>query len=656
MTDFEEYIRQSEPHKREKGYAWQTAIGLQAVDGLKTSNYLRETARQHIEGDITIEEVKQLVNSYYESKVARKDIEDRTEEADKVSARITELLSEQSFTFSPLEYISIHRRFFEGIYEHAGKIRDYNITKKEWVLNGETVLYAGADSIRETLDYDFAREKEYNYRHHDTMESVNHITQFISDLWQIHPFGEGNTRTTAVFTIKYLRTFGFNISNETFAHYSWYFRNALVRANYNNMPKGIFATTQYLEAFFRNLILNEQNELKNRYLHVSAESQSATDNDPKCNICTLNCTLEELALLNFIKEKPNATQKEIAVYIGKSERTVKTMTVKLSVQGILERKNGRRNGYWVIKNSKTNTKFPFMEEKKEQHKKSIRFFNDREVRAVWDEESNCWWFSATDIVRAINDEPDYTKAGNYWRWLKRKLKQEGIEPVSTTHSFKFEAPDGKMRIADVLDSEGVTLLAKHYPNNRANEFLDWFTYSDNTLDGQSRKKAYQLYESGLLKSLEPGSIQCLQQIHAYLFGGLYDFAGQIRTKNISKGGFTFANCMHFSATLQTIERMPENTFDEIMDKYVEMDVAHPFMEGNGRSTRIWLDLMLRRSLKRCVDWSQIDKNEYLSAMRESVSDSTHIKALVQPALTTKIDDREMFMKGIDYSYYYEQND
>ena len=187
-------------------------------------------------------------------------------------------------------------------------------------------------------------------------------------------------------------------------------------------------------------------------------------------------------------------------------------------------------------------------------------------------------------------------------------------------------------------------------------FLDWFTYSDNTIDGQSKKKAYQLFESGILQSTEPGSIKCLQQIHAYLFGGLYDFAGQIRTKNISKGGFTFANCMHFPATLQTIERMQENTFDEIMDKYVEMNVAHPFMEGNGRSTRIWLDLMLKRSLKRCVDWSQIDKNEYLSAMRESVSDSTHIKALVKPALTTKIDDREMFMKGIDYSYYYEQND
>lgn len=319
-----------------------------------------------------------------------------------------------------------------------------------------------------------------------------------------------------------------------------------------------------------------------------------------------------------------------------------------------------------------------MEEKKEQHKTSIRFFNDREVRAVWDEESNCWWFSATDIVRAINNEPDYTKAGNYWRWLKKKLKQKDVELVSATHGFKFEAPDGKLRVADVLNSKDVVLLAKNYPNNRANDFLDWFTYSDNTIDGQSKKKAYQLFESGILQSTEPGSIKCLQQIHAYLFGGLYDFAGQIRTKNISKGGFTFANCMHFPETLQTIERMPETTFDEIMDKYVEMkiraneyhvnsftngrvqpnlcNVAHPFMEGNGRSTRIWLDLMLKRSLKRCVDWSQIDKNDYLNAMRESVTDSQNIKSLAKPALTTKINDREMFMKGIDYSYYYEQND
>ncbi len=287
-------------------------------------------------------------------------------------------------------------------------------------------------------------------------------------------------------------------------------------------------------------------------------------------------------------------------------------------------------------------------------KKSIRFFNDREVRAVWDDENNCWWFSAIDVVRAINDEPDYTKAGNYWRWLKRKLTQDGIQLVRTTHGFKFEAPDGKQRKADVLNSDGVILLAKHYPNNRASKFLDWFTYSDNTIDGQSRKKAYTLFESGLLNSLEPGSIKCLQQIHAYLFGGLYEFAGKIRTKNISKGGFTFANSLHFSTIIPTIENMPETTLDEIIDKYVEMNVVHPFMEGNGRSTRIWLDLMLRRSLKLCVDWSRIDKNEYLSAMREGVVDSAHIKALIKGVLTDKINDREMFMKGIDYSYYYEE--
>ena len=236
------------------------------------------------------------------------------------------------------------------------------------------------------------------------------------------------------------------------------------------------------------------------------------------------------------------------------------------------------------------------------------------------------------------------------------MKKENNELVSVTNQLKLQAPDGKKRLTDTFDAEGVTLLAKHINNTKATIFLDWFLYSDSTIDGQSKKKAYQLFESGILQTAEPGSIKCLQQIHAYLFGGLYDFAGQIRTKNISKGGFTFANCMHFPETLQTIERMPETIFDEIMDKYIEMNVAHPFMEGNGRTTRIWLDLMLKRSLKRCVDWSQINKNEYLSAMRESVSDSIHIKALVEPALTTKIDDRAMFMKGIDYSYYYEQNE
>ena len=220
----------------------------------------------------------------------------------------------------------------------------------------------------------------------------------------------------------------------------------------------------------------------------------------------------------------------------------------------------------------------------------------------------------------------------------------------------MKAPDGKLRLTDCLDSAGVIALAKNFPGNKAIAFLDWFLYSDNTVDGQSKKKAYSLFESGILMGLEPGSVRCLQQIHAYLFGGLYDFAGKIRTKNISKSGFTFANALHFPATLKIIEKMPETTFDEILDKYIEMNVAHPFMEGNGRTTRIWLDLMLKRSLKKCVDWSAIDKNAYLEAMRVSVSDSATIKALVRPALTDKINDRETFMKGIDYSYYYEEPD
>ncbi len=286
---------------------------------------------------------------------------------------------------------------------------------------------------------------------------------------------------------------------------------------------------------------------------------------------------------------------------------------------------------------------------------SIRFFNDREVRAIWDEENSKWWFSVVDIVGILNEENDYTKAGNYWRWLKRKLLKENIQFVSGTHKLKLTAADGKKYLTDTLDSEGIIELAKNFPNTKAMKFLDWFTYSDNTIDGQSKKKAYTLFESGLLKNLEAGTVKCLQQIHAYLFGGLYDFAGQIRTKNISKGGFSFAPCQYFNMTLPTIERMPETTFDEIIDKYVEMNIAHPFMEGNGRSTRIWLDLMLKRSLKKCVDWSKINKNDYLNAMQVSPIDSTDIKMLIKNALTNKIDDRDMFMKGIDYSYYYEEN-
>ena len=289
-------------------------------------------------------------------------------------------------------------------------------------------------------------------------------------------------------------------------------------------------------------------------------------------------------------------------------------------------------------------------------KKSIRFFNDREVRAVWDEEHSKWWFSATDIVRAINDEDDYVKAGNYWRWLKKKLSGDGIQLVSVTHDFKFEAPDGKQRFADVIDAESVKTMAKNYPSNRAMTFLDWFVYSDNTIDGQSKKKAYTLIESGLLDSMKPGTVECLQQIHAYIFGGLYDFAGQIRTKTIWKDGTLFCRAEYLMQNLRMIEGMAETTFDEIVNKYVEMNVAHPFMEGNGRSTRIWLDLIFKARLKLCVDWSKIDKKAYLSAMKQSTTDARAIKSLLQGAMTDRIDDREIFMKGIDYSYHYEQTD
>jgi len=289
-------------------------------------------------------------------------------------------------------------------------------------------------------------------------------------------------------------------------------------------------------------------------------------------------------------------------------------------------------------------------------KVSIRFFDDREVRAVWDDENSKWWFSVLDIVAVLNEEPDYNKTRNYWKYLKAKLKKENSEVVSATTQLKLLAPDGKKRLADMLDSEGVTQLAKNFPNNRAMKFLDWFLYSDTSLDGQSKKKAYSLFESNLINEFEVGTAKGLQQIHAYLFGGLYDFAGQIRQKNISKGGFQFAVSRFLGETLQQIEAMPETTFDEIVNKYVEMNIAHPFMEGNGRSTRIWLDLLLKKRLKKCVDWSKISKRDYMNAMMLSPTKSNVLKSLLQNALTNKINDREMYMKGIDYSYYYEENE
>ena len=286
---------------------------------------------------------------------------------------------------------------------------------------------------------------------------------------------------------------------------------------------------------------------------------------------------------------------------------------------------------------------------------SIRFFDDREVRAVWDEQNTKWWFSVLDIVAVLTDQDDYAKTRNYWKYLKAKLKKENSQVVSATTQLKFLAPDGKKRLADMLDYNGIIALGKEFPGKKANRFIEWFTYNDESIDGKSKAKAYALFESSFINSIEVGTTKGLQQIHAYLFGGLYDFAGQIRQKNISKGGFQFAVSRFLGDTLRQIDSMPETTFDEIVDKYVEMNIAHPFMEGNGRSARIWLDLILKKHLKKCVDWSKISKKDYMNAMILSPTNSSAMKNLLLNALTAKIYDREMFMKGIDYSYYYEEN-
>ncbi len=289
-----------------------------------------------------------------------------------------------------------------------------------------------------------------------------------------------------------------------------------------------------------------------------------------------------------------------------------------------------------------------------QQKTSIRFFNDNPVRAVWKDDDAKWYFSVLDIISAIRNEPSYEKIRNYWKYLKAKLKKENSQLVSVTTQLKLTAKDGKKYMSDALDADGIILLASEFPSRLGAKFIDWFTHSDASIDGKSKQKAYALFESALLDTIEVGTVKGLQQIHSYLFGGLYEFAGQIRTVNIAKGGFAFAPAMYLHDTLKTVEEMPEGTFDEIVDKYIEMNVAHPFREGNGRSTRIWLDLMLKKNLAVCIDWSMIDKNDYLDAMKRSVANGTKIRALLYNALTDKISDREIFMKGVDYSYYYEQ--
>jgi cell filamentation protein len=287
---------------------------------------------------------------------------------------------------------------------------------------------------------------------------------------------------------------------------------------------------------------------------------------------------------------------------------------------------------------------------------SIRFFDDREVRAVWDEDLSKWWFSALDIIAVLTDQNDYSKNRNYWKYLKAKFKKENSQVVSVTTQLKLRAKDGKLYLTDLLDYSGIIALGKEFPGKKANRFIEWFTFSDESIDGKSKTKAYALFDSSFIDHIEVGTSKGLQQIHAYLFGGLYSFAGQIRQKNISKGGFQFAVSHFLGNTLKQIEAMPETSFDEIVNKYVEMNIAHPFMEGNGRSTRIWLDLILKKQLKKCVDWSKISKQDYMNAMMLSPTKSGVLKNHIKKALTTKINDREMFMKGIDYSYYYEEND
>ena len=343
--ELSEYIKQGEPNKIEKARIWKIAIGLQDVDGLKPSKYLIKTAKEHIEGNIDIYEVKDRIDQYYEVVDSKKDLEkEKSEEADKVAVRITEILSENTFNFSIAELVNIHKRLFTGIFEGAGIFRDYNFTKKEWVLDGDTVIYSSFETIKDALEYDFEQEREFSYKDLGLDDSIKHLCRFTSNIWQVHPFCEGNTRTTAVFIIKYLRTFGFNINDDVFAENSWYFRNSLVRANYKNFEKNVFEDTIFLERFFYNLLTKSKYELKNRYTHIDY-IQSANDEEVNEN----NCTLEEQAIINILKANPNIKQEEIAEQINKSLRTVKTRMMEMQEKGMIERKNGKRNGEWEIK-------------------------------------------------------------------------------------------------------------------------------------------------------------------------------------------------------------------------------------------------------------------------------------------------------------------
>ena len=363
QMDFDSYIRQVEPSKKENGKLWQTAIGLQQVDGLTPSVYLYEIAKKNIEGELSIEEVKENIATYYETKIGREEINEDEKEADIVSVRIREILAEKTFSFTPALLCSIHKRLFTGLFYKikAGIFRDYNISKKEWILDGESVFYASADMIKQTLEYDFEQERNFDYSRLNAEEKIKHLARFIANIWQIHPFGEGNTRTTAVFTIKYLNSLGYKVSNEPFEKNSWYFRNSLVRANYTNMQNGIFMNTEFLEKFFKNLLLGENHELKNRYVHlrysksleseiVQKENENITVNDT-VNITqniTVKLSQNQQKIIELIKKNPAILQDQIAQTLGIARETVNRNMKKLQENKIIKRIGADKNGYWQI--------------------------------------------------------------------------------------------------------------------------------------------------------------------------------------------------------------------------------------------------------------------------------------------------------------------
>lgn len=362
FSEFDEYIRQGEPDQREKAGIWSVAIGLQQVDGLQTSDFLRQTARRNIEGEISIDEARKVVREYYVSKSQHEAVNEDEQEADRVSANIAAILRSKAFNFSTLGYTSVHRRIFDGVMKHAGELRKYDITKKEWVLQGDTVLYLNWEDLRMALDYDLAQEKQFSYIGLSSDDMIAHLTKFVSGLWQIHAFPEGNTRTTAVFTILYLRSLGWQVDNDMFAKHAWYFRNALVRANYHNVQKNIDYTFTYLERFFRNLLLGEAWDLRSRYLHIAApeewrvqpqitektSAQSITEKDSKSQFDTLDLSLEERMILSAIASDPYLKQQQMAELIHKSIATVKRITINLQERGLLRRENGKRNGKWLL--------------------------------------------------------------------------------------------------------------------------------------------------------------------------------------------------------------------------------------------------------------------------------------------------------------------